>query len=104
MDLSIKDTDHDLTRVMVDQREDMPGEEASRNLVDPGLDLHDSNGAIMNTTKTSLLLDGDDIGPLSGLEFESHEAAYKFYQEYATSMGFTTSIKNSRRSKKSSLH
>lgn len=36
-----------------------------------------------------------------GIEFESHESAYSFYQEYAKSMGFTTSIKNSRRSKKS---
>ncbi|EPS72831.1 hypothetical protein M569_01925, partial [Genlisea aurea] len=34
------------------------------------------------------------------IEFESHEVAYSFYQEYAKSMGFTTSIKNSRRSKK----
>ncbi|KAJ0028007.1 hypothetical protein Pint_36623 [Pistacia integerrima] len=37
----------------------------------------------------------------NGIEFESHETAYSFYQEYAKSMGFTTSIKNSRRSKKS---
>ncbi|VFQ76104.1 unnamed protein product [Cuscuta campestris] len=36
-----------------------------------------------------------------GIEFESHEVAYSFYQEYAKSLGFTTSIKNSRRSKKS---
>lgn len=39
--------------------------------------------------------------PRGGIEFESHEEAYLFYQEYAKSMGFTTSIKNSRRSKKS---
>ncbi|CAN0910290.1 Protein FAR-RED IMPAIRED RESPONSE 1 [Linum grandiflorum] len=42
-----------------------------------------------------------DFEPGTGIEFESHEAAYTFYQEYAKSMGFTTSIKNSRRSKKS---
>lgn len=42
-----------------------------------------------------------DLEPHDGIEFESHEAAYSFYQEYAKSMGFTTSIKNSRRSKKS---
>ncbi|KAK4343736.1 hypothetical protein RND71_036830 [Anisodus tanguticus] len=42
-----------------------------------------------------------DFEPHDGIEFESHEAAYAFYQEYAKSMGFTTSIKNSRRSKKS---
>ncbi|KAK2405096.1 FRS (FAR1 Related Sequences) transcription factor family [Trifolium repens] len=47
------------------------------------------------------LFEGDkDFEPPSGIEFESHEAAYTFYQEYAKSMGFTTSIKNSRRSKK----
>ncbi|XP_057956631.1 protein FAR-RED IMPAIRED RESPONSE 1 [Malania oleifera] len=42
-----------------------------------------------------------DVEPHAGIEFESHEAAYSFYQEYAKTMGFTTSIKNSRRSKKS---
>ncbi|XP_010532500.1 PREDICTED: protein FAR-RED IMPAIRED RESPONSE 1 [Tarenaya hassleriana] len=41
-----------------------------------------------------------DLEPRDGIEFDSHEAAYSFYQEYAKSMGFTTSIKNSRRSKK----
>lgn len=45
--------------------------------------------------------DDADLEPRDGIEFESHEAAYSFYQEYAKSMGFTTSIKNSRRSKKS---
>ncbi|KAI4338963.1 hypothetical protein MLD38_023961 [Melastoma candidum] len=42
-----------------------------------------------------------DFEPRNGIEFESHEAAYSFYQEYAKSMGFTISIKNSRRSKRS---
>lgn len=42
----------------------------------------------------------DGFEPRDGIEFDSHEAAYTFYQEYAKSMGFTTSIKNSRRSKK----
>lgn len=47
-------------------------------------------------------VDGDlEFEPHDGIEFESHEAAYSFYQEYAKTMGFTTSIKNSRRSKKS---
>ncbi|KAM7268708.1 hypothetical protein ACFE04_010874 [Oxalis oulophora] len=46
--------------------------------------------------------EGDaDLEPQNGIHFDSHEAAYTFYQEYAKSMGFTTSIKNSRRSKKS---
>ncbi|CAN1181028.1 Protein FAR-RED ELONGATED HYPOCOTYL 3 [Linum perenne] len=42
-----------------------------------------------------------NLEPLSGMEFESHGAAYAFYQEYARSMGFSTAIQNSRRSKTS---
>ncbi|KAK6919809.1 MULE transposase domain [Dillenia turbinata] len=46
------------------------------------------------------------IGPRScepqiGLQFESKEAAYSFYREYARSVGFGITIKASRRSKKS---
>ncbi|KAL1220634.1 Protein FAR-RED IMPAIRED RESPONSE 1 [Cardamine amara subsp. amara] len=41
-----------------------------------------------------------DLEPRNGIDFESNDAAYLFYQEYAKSMGFTTSIRNSRRSKK----
>ncbi|KAL7587485.1 hypothetical protein Lser_V15G36851 [Lactuca serriola] len=45
----------------------------------------------------------DDINlePIAGMEFESHGEAYSFYQEYARSMGFSTAIQNSRRSKTS---
>ncbi|XP_027356433.1 protein FAR1-RELATED SEQUENCE 2 isoform X2 [Abrus precatorius] len=39
--------------------------------------------------------------PQNGLEFESKEAAYSFYREYAHSVGFGITIKASRRSKKS---
>lgn len=53
------------------------------------------------TNPVSSLEPDPDFEPCNGIEFESHEAAYSFYQEYAKSMGFTTSIKNSRRSKKS---
>ncbi|KAJ0725274.1 putative transcription factor FAR family [Helianthus annuus] len=42
-----------------------------------------------------------NLEPLSGMEFESHGEAYSFYQEYARSMGFSTAIQNSRRSKTS---
>ncbi|XP_061372471.1 protein FAR1-RELATED SEQUENCE 2 isoform X2 [Gastrolobium bilobum] len=38
--------------------------------------------------------------PQNGLEFESKEAAYSFYREYARSVGFGITIKASRRSKK----
>lgn len=39
--------------------------------------------------------------PQNGLEFETKEAAYSFYREYARSVGFAITIKASRRSKKS---
>ncbi|XP_010522310.1 PREDICTED: protein FAR1-RELATED SEQUENCE 2 [Tarenaya hassleriana] len=39
--------------------------------------------------------------PRNGLEFDSKEAAYYFYREYARSVGFGITIKASRRSKKS---
>ncbi|XP_010510064.1 PREDICTED: protein FAR1-RELATED SEQUENCE 2-like isoform X3 [Camelina sativa] len=39
--------------------------------------------------------------PRDGMEFESKEAAYYFYREYARSVGFGITIKASRRSKRS---
>ncbi|XP_057956638.1 protein FAR1-RELATED SEQUENCE 2-like isoform X2 [Malania oleifera] len=39
--------------------------------------------------------------PQTGLEFDSKEAAYSFYREYARSVGFGITIKASRRSKRS---
>ncbi|XAR48337.1 hypothetical protein NMG60_11031120 [Bertholletia excelsa] len=65
-------------------------------------EAHDRDGSIVDTSKRDAMWnEGDtDFEPRNGIEFESHEAAYSFYQEYAKSMGFTTSIKNSRRSKK----
>jgi len=63
---------------------------------------HHTGGALVAYSKRGIVyLEGDtDFEPPNGIEFETHEAAYSFYQEYAKSMGFTTSIKNSRRSKK----
>ncbi|XP_024019197.1 protein FAR-RED IMPAIRED RESPONSE 1 isoform X2 [Morus notabilis] len=59
-------------------------------------------GLVSSPNRGTVTFEGDaDFEPCNGIEFESHEAAYYFYQEYAKSMGFTTSIKNSRRSKKS---
>uniref|UniRef100_A0A7N0TF99 Protein FAR1-RELATED SEQUENCE n=1 Tax=Kalanchoe fedtschenkoi TaxID=63787 RepID=A0A7N0TF99_KALFE len=60
--------------------------------------LHKYGGAVDILEGDALQIEGE---PHGGIEFECHEAAYSFYQEYAKSMGFTTSIKNSRRSKKS---
>lgn len=74
----------------------------SDSIVDPVNEVHHRGGAA-NPPKAPVVgfEEGVEIEPRNGIEFESHEAAYSFYQEYAKSMGFTTSIKNSRRSKKS---
>ncbi|KAI7980144.1 Protein FAR-RED IMPAIRED RESPONSE 1 [Camellia lanceoleosa] len=75
----------------------------SADMVDIVDETHDRDGAIVDPPKKDDMgIEGDaDFEPRNGIEFESHEAAYSFYQDYAKSMGFTTSIKNSRRSKKS---
>ncbi|XP_021758879.1 protein FAR-RED IMPAIRED RESPONSE 1-like isoform X2 [Chenopodium quinoa] len=103
MDMLTKDSHPGVASSIVDQRGDIcHGEGASGNMVDIVNVVHDQDVGAATSATSSLLLEGDiDIGPDSDLQFESHEAAYKFYQEYAKSMGFTTSIKNSRRSKKS---
>ncbi|PHT52695.1 Protein FAR-RED IMPAIRED RESPONSE 1 [Capsicum baccatum] len=64
---------------------------------------HSRDGGVSRSPKRNItgVEENADVEPHDGIEFESHEAAYAFYQEYAKSMGFTTSIKNSRRSKKS---
>lgn len=56
---------------------------------------------VNSLTKVVVFKEDTNIEPLSGMEFESHGAAYSFYQEYARSMGFNTAIQNSRRSKTS---
>lgn len=63
-----------------------------------GLNYTNDTAVVDIVHKNGEVVEGE---PHGGIEFESHEAAYEFYQEYAKSMGFTTSIKNSRRSKKS---
>lgn len=42
-----------------------------------------------------------DVEPREDMEFESHEAAYEFYKEYAKSVGFGTAKLSSRRSRAS---
>ncbi|KMT12678.1 hypothetical protein BVRB_4g087770 [Beta vulgaris subsp. vulgaris] len=103
MDLLTKDSHPGVAGSVIDQRGDIcHAEGGSRNMADLVNVVHDRDVGTVASASSSLLLEGDiDIGPDKDLQFESHEAAYKFYQEYAKSMGFTTSIKNSRRSKKS---
>ncbi|KAG6657188.1 hypothetical protein CIPAW_04G072800 [Carya illinoinensis] len=66
-------------------------------------EVHNREGGAVSSSKRDVVAfeEDTDFEPCNGIEFESHEVAYSFYQEYAKSMGFTTSIKNSRRSKKS---
>ncbi|GJY73754.1 protein FAR-RED elongated hypocotyl 3 isoform X1 [Tanacetum coccineum] len=62
----------------------------------------DSDGAMISTSLDLVDFKEDiNLEPISGMEFESHGEAYSFYQEYARSMGFSTAIQNSRRSKTS---
>ncbi|KAK9041172.1 hypothetical protein V6N11_016287 [Hibiscus sabdariffa] len=91
---------------MVDCREAMPcNDGVNEHMADIVDETARSSidGGIVDTSKRAVVgFEGDaEFEPRNGIEFESHEAAYAFYQEYAKSMGFTTSIKNSRRSKKS---
>eukprot|EP00257_Ricinus_communis_P017184 XP_015575566.1 protein FAR1-RELATED SEQUENCE 2 isoform X3 [Ricinus communis] len=54
-----------------------------------------------STIRNDVLNRGVICEPQNGLEFETKEAAYSFYREYARSVGFGITIKASRRSKKS---
>lgn len=79
------------------------GDQVRGKMVDVVDEACDKDVGVVSSPKRNIVrVEGDaDFEPHDGIEFESHEAAYLFYQEYAKSMGFTTSIKNSRRSKKS---
>ncbi|OIW08954.1 hypothetical protein TanjilG_05930 [Lupinus angustifolius] len=50
---------------------------------------------------SSVLMGSTILEPSADLEFESHEAAYAFYKEYAKSAGFGTAKLSSRRSRAS---
>ncbi|KAL6561448.1 cyclin-dependent kinase inhibitor far1 [Orobanche minor] len=88
---------------MVDYEDSVEGSEEGMDLIMVDAANASQNGDIQINTSPKidvLGIEGENLEPHDGIEFESHEAAYSFYQEYAKSMGFTTSIKNSRRSKK----
>ncbi|XP_015575909.2 protein FAR-RED IMPAIRED RESPONSE 1 [Ricinus communis] len=89
---------------MVNLQDNVPvGDTVGENRVDVVDEAQNGDGVVANFPKRATAMFGEEteFEPCNGIEFESHEAAYSFYQEYAKSMGFTTSIKNSRRSKKS---
>ncbi|KAH6828946.1 FRS Related transcription factor family [Perilla frutescens var. hirtella] len=88
---------------MVDFEDNVGGSEQgiALNVVDIVDASKNREGQVTSSSRRDLAgIEGDSFEPHDGIEFDSHEAAYSFYQEYAKSMGFTTSIKNSRRSKK----
>lgn len=88
---------------MVDFEDNVEGGEEgiALNMVDIVDAAQNRDGQASSSSKRDIVgIEGDNFEPHDGIEFDSHEAAYSFYQEYAKSMGFTTSIKNSRRSKK----
>ncbi|XP_031384521.1 protein FAR-RED ELONGATED HYPOCOTYL 3 isoform X2 [Punica granatum] len=77
------------------------GDLGSASMVDIGDVAHGVGAGVMNSSGVDAMEVKEyvNLEPLSGMEFESHGEAYSFYQEYARSMGFTTAIQNSRRSK-----
>ncbi|WCJ28090.1 far-red elongated hypocotyls 3 [Euphorbia peplus] len=76
------------------------GDLVSANIPDVAEEIHAIEGGDLSLPIVEFKGE-TNLEPLSGMEFESHGAAYSFYQEYARSMGFNTAIQNSRRSKTS---
>ncbi|XP_065852230.1 protein FAR-RED ELONGATED HYPOCOTYL 3 isoform X2 [Euphorbia lathyris] len=76
------------------------GDVGSANILDVAEEVNAIEGGDLSFP-TAEFKEETNLEPLSGMEFESHGAAYSFYQEYARSMGFNTAIQNSRRSKTS---
>lgn len=74
-------------------------------MVAPRHDSEENDACIMNQVGTNSIVDVRhrllSTDPQIGLEFQTKEAAYSFYREYARSVGFGITIKASRRSKKS---
>ncbi|KAJ6363695.1 hypothetical protein OIU78_003799 [Salix suchowensis] len=92
---------HKIIDDMIDLQDNVPADDVvGGNIVDV---VHSRDVAVVDSPKRAVVMFEGDVNYelCDGIEFGSHEEAYSFYQEYAKSMGFTTSIKNSRRSKKS---
>lgn len=89
--------------IVVNSQDNANGDRMNEKIIEVLDGVHNRDAGLASSPKRDVVMfEGDtDFEPCNGIEFESHEAAYSFYQEYAKSMGFTTSIKNSRRSKKS---
>ncbi|XP_076905022.1 protein FAR-RED ELONGATED HYPOCOTYL 3-like isoform X1 [Bidens hawaiensis] len=94
IDLRLPSGDH--------EKEEKEDAKELSNLIDNENKIHNED-IIINSPSADMVDFKEDINlePLSGMEFESHGEAYSFYQGYARSMGFSTAIQNSRRSKTS---
>ncbi|XP_021894139.1 protein FAR1-RELATED SEQUENCE 4 isoform X2 [Carica papaya] len=57
--------------------------------------------SIMDTSNVPVSTGNTVLEPRNDMEFESHEAAYSYYKEYAKSVGFGTAKLSSRRSRAS---
>ncbi|KAG2671220.1 hypothetical protein I3760_14G123600 [Carya illinoinensis] len=55
----------------------------------------------ITTMDSNVIMENASIEPRDDMEFDSHEAAYLFYKEYAKSVGFGTAKLSSRRSRAS---
>nr|GLL23116.1 protein FAR1-RELATED SEQUENCE 2-like isoform X4 [Ipomoea trifida] len=86
----------------VDEKLDSVTATTDTNAVLEGDENVDGIGDFMDDDSISLADKGIiSYEPRKDLEFETKEAAYSFYREYARSVGFGITIKASRRSKKS---
>ncbi|XP_031105645.1 protein FAR1-RELATED SEQUENCE 2-like isoform X2 [Ipomoea triloba] len=86
----------------VDEKLDSVTATTDANAVLEGGENVDGIGDFMDDDSISLADKGIiSYEPRKDLEFETKEAAYSFYREYARSVGFGITIKASRRSKKS---
>ncbi|XP_034919872.1 protein FAR-RED IMPAIRED RESPONSE 1 isoform X1 [Populus alba] len=95
---------HKMIDEMIDLQDNVPADDVvGGNIVGVVDVVHSRDVAVVDSPKRAVAVFEGDVNYelCDGIEFGSHEEAYSFYQEYAKSMGFTTSIKNSRRSKKS---
>ncbi|KAH0873403.1 hypothetical protein HID58_070765 [Brassica napus] len=90
----------DVAKLKMDLQESNNNQMSDANMVESHNNNEDVGGVIVDDLRTGGHLGALDLEPRDGIAFDTHEAAYTFYQDYAKSMGFTTSIKNSRRSKK----
>lgn len=117
MDINLRLPSGDLEKEEIEEEEEEPN--GIVNMLDGEEDIQNGDGVSgsMVAVEEKLYIEDDDLNshtenlveykedtnlePLAGMEFESHGAAYSFYQEYARSMGFNTAIQNSRRSKTS---